>query len=276
MALRFRHIPASSLAISEPNPAWFGNPPNKSGDPTWTNGNWLKSRFHLSFAEYHDPARTQYGVLRVLNDDLVQPSRGFGTHPHANMEIATIILSGALTHQDSMGSKETLSRGGVQFMSAASGVQHSEHNLSPTEPLRFLQIWITPRVRGGPPAYGGHSGRSSERHNKFDELVADKMNKTSKAPVRINSDASIHVAEVEGGRSVSWSLPAGRQAYLVVAEGASWTMTVQGGEEASEHSTSCCRMGRHDGCRLFGPATFEWQCSEESSGFLVLIEMAGE
>lgn len=111
-----KKIPNARLAVSEPNPSWFGNPGNELKNPLWTNGNWLKSRFHFSFAEYSNPRNAEFGVLRVMNDDLVQPNRGFGTHPHRNVEICTYIVDGSLTHQDSMGTEETLNRGAIQFM----------------------------------------------------------------------------------------------------------------------------------------------------------------
>lgn len=107
------------------------------------NKNWLKSRFHFNFAEYHS-GPSQFGHLRVMNDDLVQPRRGFGMHPHRDMEIMTFIIHGKLTHKDSMGTEETLGRGGVQFMTAGRGIRHSEHNLH-DEPLRFVQCWVMPR-----------------------------------------------------------------------------------------------------------------------------------
>lgn len=112
----FRKIPNSKLGVSEPNPSWFGNPGNEKNNSNWTNPNWLKSRFHFSFAEYSNPHNMGFGILRVMNDDLVQPNRGFGTHPHRDMEICTYIVEGKLTHKDSMGSQESLGRGGVQFM----------------------------------------------------------------------------------------------------------------------------------------------------------------
>ena len=119
----------------------FGNGQNPSNDPAWTNNNWLKSRFHFSFAEYHNPKNSSYGVLRVMNDDLVQPKRGFGTHPHRNMEIITYIVHGKLTHKDSMGSAECLGRGSIQFMTAGKGVSHSEYN-DTEKPLRFIQTCV--------------------------------------------------------------------------------------------------------------------------------------
>ena len=141
----FTKIPRSKLEVSEPNPSWFDNPSNEA-NPKWTNGNWLKSRFHFSFAEYNNRANTGFGVLRVLNDDLVQPNRGFSGHPHRDMEVCTYVLDGKLSHKgwnpkvfkvllectlecmvynfghysslatDSIGTEETLGRGAMQFM----------------------------------------------------------------------------------------------------------------------------------------------------------------
>uniref|UniRef100_A0A7S2TL20 Pirin N-terminal domain-containing protein n=1 Tax=Lotharella oceanica TaxID=641309 RepID=A0A7S2TL20_9EUKA len=150
-----RYIPNSKLAVSEPEPAWFGNPGNID-DTKWTNKNWLKSRFHFSFAEYTNYANTNFGVLRVMNDDLVQPKRGFGEHPHRDAEICTYVVHGQLTHQDSMGTKESLGKGSIQFMTAGTGVRHSEHNLH-NEPLRFIQMWLTPKAGGLKPNYGSMS-----------------------------------------------------------------------------------------------------------------------
>lgn len=113
----FKKISIKDLFVSQPDPSWFGNPSNDISNPNWSNKNWLKSRFHLSFAEYNK-GRSRYGVLRVVNDDLVQPARGFGRHGHSNMEIVTYIVQGELTHLDSMGTSETLGKGSVQFMTA--------------------------------------------------------------------------------------------------------------------------------------------------------------
>ena len=116
---KLHYIPSSlrlgALFVSEPNPSWFGNGPNEKS-PSWTNGNWLKSRFHFSFAEYRNPANSQFGPLRVMNDDLVQPLRGFGTHPHRDAEIMTYVVQGTLTHEDSMGNKGNVNRGGLQYL----------------------------------------------------------------------------------------------------------------------------------------------------------------
>lgn len=165
--IMFKVIRNSKLGVSEPPPEWFGNRPNEAGNKNWTNKNWLKSRFHFSFAEYSNPKNTEFGVLRVMNDDLVQPDRGFGGHPHQNVEIVTYIVQGYLTHKDSMGTEETLTRGDIQFMTAGTGVQHSEHNRNKESVLRFIQIWINTRRRGLVPNYGSAVGSAEQRKNKW-------------------------------------------------------------------------------------------------------------
>ena len=122
-APNFRKIIEGKLGVSEPDPYRFGNKKNEVTNPNWTNTNWLKSRFHFSFAEYNNPRNQQFGVLRVMNDDLVQPDRGFGEHPHRDVEICTYVIEGSLTHKDSMGTSESLTRGSIQFMTAGTGVQ---------------------------------------------------------------------------------------------------------------------------------------------------------
>ena len=114
---------------------------------------WLDTYHTFSFADYYDPKRIHFGALRVLNDDTVAPGEGFGTHPHANMEIVSIPLSGALRHRDSMGYVQELRPGGIQVMSAGTGITHSEFNASDTEPVKFLQIWVLPDARGHRPRY---------------------------------------------------------------------------------------------------------------------------
>ncbi|MFB0917501.1 MAG: pirin family protein, partial [Clostridiaceae bacterium] len=117
-----------------------------------SNLGWLNSLFHFSFAEYYNPKNINFGVLRVVNDDLILSNTGFPTHPHRDMEIVSYVVNGALTHGDSMGNKNTITRGHVQYMSAGTGVTHSEYNYS-DETARFLQIWILPDKRGHLPQY---------------------------------------------------------------------------------------------------------------------------
>ncbi|MFQ5924835.1 MAG: pirin family protein [Dehalococcoidia bacterium] len=180
------------------------------------NRGWLISRFHFSFAEYYNPQNVHFGVLRVLNDDIVQPSTGFGTHPHENMEIVSYCIEGELTHMDNMGNKETLRHGDVQYMSAGTGITHSEMNDAPDELLRFLQIWILPDKQGATPQYGSKRFSKSDRHNKLLHIVSGK---DINSVIQINQDANIFVSEIEKGKQVVFSLDAGRQIYLVCIEG---------------------------------------------------------
>eukprot|EP00802_Teleaulax_amphioxeia_P025728 Tamp_26633.p1 GENE.Tamp_26633~~Tamp_26633.p1 ORF type:complete len:287 (-),score=8.55 Tamp_26633:26-799(-) len=179
----FQKVSEKELFVSEPNPAWFGNPANEKKS-SWTNDNWLKSRFHFSFAEYNNPKNSNFGVLRVMNDDLVQPARGFGTHPHREMEICTYVVEGSLTHQDSMGTQETLGPGSIQYMTAGTGIQHSEHNRSPDAPLRFIQMWIVPSARGLTPNYGSACGSDIVRTDIWAHMVSD-VKSQNKTPVKI-------------------------------------------------------------------------------------------
>ena len=165
-----------------------------------------------------------FGVLRVLNDDLVQPHRGFGTHPHHNMEIVTYVVSGKLTHKDSMGTKETLGRGSIQFMTAGSGIRHSEENNGDT-PLRFIQTWITPTRRDLEPNYGSYPGSTNGPTNQLRHLVSNVRDTSTSTAVEINQDVDGHAAELELGETVTFDLPQARQAYLLCIEG---TLEVNG------------------------------------------------
>jgi quercetin 2,3-dioxygenase len=177
---------------------------------------WLTSRFHFSFAEYHDPGKMHFGALRVLNDDLVAPGAGFDLHPHSDFEILSYVVNGRLTHADSMGNTHTLGRGEVQYMSAGTGVLHSEHNRG-DETLRFLQVWIFPDAKGHEPAYGDHRFAWDEREGRWLLIAAGD----GSAPVTMHQDVHIWVAEIEAGRELALPVAAGRQAYLLQVEGSS-------------------------------------------------------
>ena len=220
----------------------FGNGPNPVKDPTWTNKNWLKSRFHFSFAEYYNPRNTNFGVLRVLNDDLVQPKRGFGSHPHGDMEIITYIVHGELTHKDSMGTKESLGRGSIQFMTAGTGVVHSEFNHG-DKPLRFIQTWIQPYRSGLKPRYGSYKGESVTRKNAWQHLVSSARDTSSLAPVQINQDVNAHASELDLGAKLTWELPKGRQAYLITLEG--------------EVAVNGKKLSKYDASEIRGSGTLE-------------------
>ncbi len=180
-----------------------------------SNLGWLRSKFHFSFAEYYNPDNMNFGVLRVINDDIVQSNTGFEVHPHRNMEIISYIVNGDLTHGDSMGNKNTISRGHVQYMSAGTGVYHSEHNLG-KDPLRFLQIWILPDKQDYKPNYGDYKFHLNDRLNKWLHIASDK---NGSVPIKINQDVNIYSLELEKGRDIDFKVNKGRQAYLVQIEG---------------------------------------------------------
>lgn len=179
---------------------------------------WLDSHFHFSFAEYYNPENINFGVLRVVNDDLVQPDTGFDMHSHKNMEIISYVVSGELSHADSLGNEQTLGRGQVQYMSAGSGVVHSEHNWG-KEILRFFQIWILPDQGGYTPNYGDYRFAWDDRIGRWLPLAASVNNERSQAPIKMHADVNVYATFLADGQPADFRVPPGRQAYLVVIEG---------------------------------------------------------
>lgn len=180
---------------------------------------WLDSHFHFSFADYYNPDNIQFGALRVINDDIVEPGTGFDMHPHKDMEILSYVIDGELSHADSMNNQQTLTRGQVQYMSAGTGVIHSEHNWAKNK-LRFLQIWILPDAKGYEPNYGDYRFELEDRQNKWLPIATGADNKDSKAPIRIHQDINAYVTILDKGTSLDFKVEKGRQAYLVLIEGA--------------------------------------------------------
>ena len=178
---------------------------------------WLKSSFHFSFAEYFNIDNMNFGMLRVINDDLIEGNTGFDIHPHKDMEIVSYVVNGALTHGDSMGNKNTIYRGEVQYMSAGTGVYHSEHNMG-NDTVRLLQIWILPDKKGYKPAYGDYRFKEEDRKNRWLNIVSSK---DRDAKIKINQDANIYVIELDEGKEATFDVNMGRQAYLVQIEGES-------------------------------------------------------
>lgn len=161
---------------------------------------WLKSYHSFSFANYHDPKKMNFGLLRVLNDDTVAGGGGFGTHPHENMEIISIPLQGDLEHKDSMGNTTVIREGDVQIMSAGTGVLHSEYNKNPNEEVKFLQIWVFPKERNIEPRYDQKSFSRSILTNAFTTVVAPDDDRA----VWINQDAWFTLANFEPGQSATY------------------------------------------------------------------------
>lgn len=177
---------------------------------------WLQSFHSFSFGRYHDPQRTSFGPLRVLNDDVVAPGQGFAEHSHANMEILTWVLSGRLRHQDSLGHGGVLAHGDLQVMTAGRGIRHSEFNDSDQQRVHFLQIWIEPRQQSLPPAYSQFHFEPEGRANRWQTLICP----TAQAgALTIAQDVHVHVTELAAGQALDWSIAPGRRAYLHLARG---------------------------------------------------------
>jgi redox-sensitive bicupin YhaK (pirin superfamily) len=177
---------------------------------------WLDAHHHFSFAGYHDPARTNWGRLRVWNDDAIAPKTGFPAHPHHDMEIVTYVREGAITHRDSLGNEGRTEAGDVQVMSAGNGIQHSEYNLE-DETTRLFQIWILPDRRGGEPSWGARPFPREDRSGKFVTLASGVEGDAD--ALQIRSNARVLGATVKAGDTVTYDLTPDRHAYLVPAVG---------------------------------------------------------
>ncbi len=177
---------------------------------------WLDSAHTFSFGEYHDPAYMGFLSLRVINDDLIAPSSGFGMHPHRDMEIISWVLDGALQHRDSLGNGSVIKPGDIQVMSAGSGIRHSEFNPSTSESCRLLQIWILPDARGHEPRYDQRALDPASCRNRL-ALAAGPFD--SDAVVKIHQDARMYVARLSNAAAVTHALAPGRSAYLQIARG---------------------------------------------------------
>jgi redox-sensitive bicupin YhaK (pirin superfamily) len=188
----------------------------KSKERGHANHGWLDSYHSFSFADYYDPAHMGYRSLRVINEDYIGEGRGFGAHPHRDMEILTYVLSGQLTHKDSMGHTEVLGANEIQKMSAGTGVVHSEFNGSETEPIHLLQIWIEPGANGVTPSYEQYKFEPAEKLDRFKLLASPKP---VAGAATLNQDASVSVAELSPGKSLSYPLGTDRHAWLQVIDG---------------------------------------------------------
>jgi quercetin 2,3-dioxygenase len=186
----------------------------KSGSRGHANYGWLDTNYSFSFANYYNPERVHFGNLRVLNDDIVQAGSGFGNHPHDNMEIITIPLSGKLTHKDSMGHEQEIGVDEVQVMSAGTGIFHSEYNNSETD-TNILQLWILPKLKNVKPTYNQALFPIEEAHNKWQFLVND-----NNSPLTINQEARVSRIKLSKGMEVSYELRKGSHgSFLFLIEG---------------------------------------------------------
>ena len=175
---------------------------------------WLDSKHTFSFGDYHDPQHMGFRSLRVINDDTIAPGGGFGTHPHRDMEIITVVFDGALAHKDSMGSAEVLRPGEVQRMSAGTGIQHSEYNHSSTEPVHLLQLWIVPDQKGATPRY--EQKRFDDTQDRLRLVISRDGREGS---LDIHQDADLYLARLSAGAKARHPIAASRHAWVQVASG---------------------------------------------------------
>lgn len=216
---------------------------------------WLNSYHTFSFANYYNPERVQFGALRVLNDDTVQPGMGFGKHPHDNMEIISMPLSGDLEHKDSMGNEGVIKEGDVQVMSAGKGLLHSEKNHNRERKVKFLQIWVLPNKQDVEPRYDQISIRELSLPNQFYQILSPNDGDQG---VWIHQDAWFSLAELEPGKSVSYQLKGDHHGvYLFVLEG-----EVKVADEV---------LGRRDGIGITEVASVTVKASENCR--LLLMEV---
>ena len=215
--------------------------------------------FHFSFANYHDPEKMNFGVLRVLNDDDVKPHGGFNVHPHKDMEIVSYIVKGKLTHWDSATDvNDTLERGHVQTVTAGNGVLHSELNKQ-DEWNRFLQIWIMPPAGGLPVRYENHRFSPEERQNRLLHIVGNLDNQDD-VPLHLNQNINFYVSELtDPNAEVTFSVQSGRQAYLNNFEG-------------SVEVKNVTTLDERDSLEIIGPAKLKFSLAGETAHFII-IEM---
>jgi len=188
---------------------------------------WLDSHHSFSFADYYDPAHMGFRALRVINEDRVAPAKGFGTHPHRDMEIISYVLEGGLAHKDSLGTGSVIKPGDVQRMSAGTGVSHSEFNASQSEPVHFLQIWLVPSQRGIKPSYEQKSFSEADKRGRLRVVASPDAREGS---VTIHTDAVLYSGLFDRGESAQLTLAEGRHAWVQVARG---SLRVNGQELAA-------------------------------------------
>lgn len=198
----------------------------RAAERHFTDYGWLKTFWLFSFSDYYDPENVRHGTLRVFNDDVVEPGEGFPTHSHKEMEIVSIVLSGEITHTDSMGNAHSLKAGEVQRMSAGTGITHSEHNRS-TEPLHFYQIWIEPATKGLTPSYEQKVFKAEFSRDRLLPIVSGEGRGDGEAggagegggPLDIHSDTCIYISTLSAGSAIGFKADAERRVFVYIIAG---------------------------------------------------------
>lgn len=219
---------------------------------------WLKANFSFSFGPYYNPEKENFGALRVLNDDIIAAGKGFGAHPHDNMEITTIVLKGALEHKDSMGNVGVINAGDVQVMSAGTGIMHSEYNPSPTEATQSLQIWIFPKERNIKPRYDQKSFVEALVHNQLTTLISPDKN--AKDTLWLNQDTTFSMGNFDTGQQVNYSIKTpGNGAYVFVLEG---SVTIGGNQ-----------LNKRDAIGVYDISSFTVETNSETQLLIIEVPM---
>ena len=223
------------------------------------NHGWLHSKHTFSFANYHNPERMNFGVLRVLNDDTVAAGMGFGTHPHQNMEIISIPLEGDLEHKDSMDNVAVIKSGDIQVLSAGTGITHSEYNKNKDQQVKFLQIWVFPNHQNVTPRYDQVTLNTADRKNQFQQILSPNPDD---AGVWIHQDAWFNMTDLEQGKSLTYSVhePKKNGVYVFVLSG---DATINGQE-----------LNPRDGFGIWDTNTFEITANSDTELLLMEVPMA--
>jgi hypothetical protein len=217
---------------------------------------WLKTSHSFSFSEYYDPNNMNFGVLRVLNDDIVKPKQGFATHPHRDMEIVSVVLQGQLKHEDSTGGSGVLRFGEIQRMTAGTGVLHSEYNPSDTEEVNFLQLWFLPEKLGLTPSYEHVEFDPEELQNRLLPVVSKRPH--SQRTAYIHQDVTIYLSQLEAGKSLAFQQKPDRKIFMFVIEGG---VRLNGKE----------MLKKRDSARIQDVSRLE--ITTDSGAFLMLIDL---
>ncbi|WP_294592712.1 pirin family protein [uncultured Bacteroides sp.] len=217
---------------------------------------WLDSHHTFSFDEYYNPRRMNFGALRVLNDDRIAPGKGFGTHPHKNMEIISIPLKGKLKHGDSHQNSRVITVGDIQTMSAGTGIYHSEMNGSETEPAEFLQIWIMPEKLGTPPVYKDYDIRPFLHKNMMSLIVSPDND----APARLQQQTWFSIGEIEAGKKIEYNMHQSHAGvYIFLIEG--------------EVKVDDTVLSRRDGLGIYETRSFELETLKDSHILFIEVPM---
>lgn len=230
---------------------------HRAGDRFQSDHGWLRSSFSFSFADYYDPNNMQFGPMRVLNDDWIAPSKGFGMHPHQEMEIVTVVLRGHLEHKDSIGNTAQTTWGGIQRMSAGTGLFHSEYNRSEEESLELLQMWFLPAETGLKPSYETTEFDTGKLREGLTLIVSgDEALQEQGRIARIHQNMSIYLSEPEEGSQHMYTIEQGRKVLLFVLEG-----SIQLNEDIT--------LGRRDSARITDEQELVLTASEKSRVMLI-------